>query len=181
MSRLALQNVLDSSGAEAEESLDRAKKAFDREDVNGVIEEYNRLLARLPYEAYKKGLPETSVEDSTIVDPGELLFRSLLFALLWEAGLRPIGELHGRHGRSDIVVPHNGGHFVIEHKISHNTVQDDQAKAKEALNQILTKGYAAGLGKPVILLGLAVNEPKRQATTWVKRVDLTGEDVWTLP
>jgi hypothetical protein len=126
-------------------------------------------------------MPETSVEGSTIVDPGELLFRSLLFALLWGAGLRPIGELHGRLGRSDIVVPHNGGHWVIELKISHNTVQDDRAKAKEALNQILTKGYAAGLGDPIILLGLAVNEPQRRATTWVKRVGLDGDDVWTLP
>jgi hypothetical protein len=78
------------------------------------------------------------------------------------------------------VVPHNGGHFVIELKISHNTVQDDRAKAKEALNQILTKGYAEGLDNP-ILLGLAVNEPQRQATTWVKRAGLAGDDVWTLP
>ncbi|MDR0549249.1 MAG: PD-(D/E)XK nuclease domain-containing protein [Deltaproteobacteria bacterium] len=89
----------------------------------------------------------------------------LLFALFWGVGLRPIGEFHEGQGRSDIVVPHNGGHFVIELKISHNTVQDDRAKAKEALNQILTQGYAEGLGDPIILLGLAVNVPQRKTTT----------------
>jgi hypothetical protein len=180
MSKRVLESVLDDDDVEAWQALKRVKKAFDSEDVNGLIEEYNDLLARLPYEDYKKGLSKTRVKDSTIVDPGELLCRSLMFSLLWGAGLRPIGELHGRLGRSDIVVPHNGGHWVIELKISHNTVQDDRAKAKEALNQILTQGYAEGLGKPIILLGLAVNEPQRKATTWVKRVGLAGDDVWTL-
>ncbi|MDR0547937.1 MAG: hypothetical protein LBI10_00765 [Deltaproteobacteria bacterium] len=67
--------------------------------------------------------------------------------------------------------------MVIELKISHNTVQDDLAKAKEALCQILTCAYMEGLDAP-ILLDLAMNEPKRQATTWVKRtacMTLTSE------
>ena len=78
------------------------------------------------------------------------------------------------------MVPHKGGHFVIELKISKNAVADDRSKAREALDQILTKGYAKGLENPV-LLGLAVNEPKREVTTWIKRIGLRGPDVWTLP
>ena len=93
MSKLVVQSVLDSDGALAWQSLFQAKKAFDSVDVNGVIEEYNDLLARLPYEDYKKGMPKTRVKDSTIVDPGELLCRGLMFSLLW---LGRLGRYCGR-------------------------------------------------------------------------------------
>jgi hypothetical protein len=178
-SKLALESILGDK-VQTENSIARMKAAFDNADVNGVIAEYNGLLARLPYEDYKKRLAKTYARGSTIVDPLELLCRSLLFAWLWGVGLRPSGDLHGRHGRSAIVVPHKGRDFVIELKISSDTVQDDRAKAKEALSQMLTSDYAAGLDNP-ILLGLVVNEPQRQATTWVTRDGLKGADVWTLP
>jgi hypothetical protein len=69
---------------------------------------------------------------------------------------------------------------VIELKISKNAVANDQAKAREALSQILSQGYAKGFESP-ILLALAVNEPKREVATWMKRIGLNGDDVWTIP
>jgi hypothetical protein len=164
MSRLVLGNIVDNVVQGAQAAI-RVRSAFDNMNVDGVVEEYNNLLARLPYEDYKKPFSLDIKKGVTITDPGERLFRSVLFALIWGAWLRPIGEFHGSHGRSDIVVPHRGRHWVIELKISKKTVVNDQAKAKEGLNQILNQGYAKGLDNPV-LLALTINEPKREVTTW---------------
>ena len=131
-------------------------------------------------ERNKTNLSSKIKKDAIEIDPDEGSFRSLLLGMCWALKLEPFAESRLGIGRSDLVFSHNGRYWVIELKISKNTVLDDRVKATEALNQILDRDYAGSFVNP-ILLGLAVNKRKKKVTTWVKRIGLKGEDVWTFP
>ena len=186
MSRLVVSGIMGDE-VNALKIFFRTYNAFDNMNDELLVQEYNRLLARIPYEDYKAQLNDNIKNgDANILkndsdpDPGESFFRSHLLSLIMGAGLSAQGESHGAVGKSDLVVSHKGRDWVIELKISKNTVVDDRAKAAEALRKILNKDYAGSFVNP-ILLGLAVNQPKRKVTTWVKRIGLNGDDVWTFP
>jgi hypothetical protein len=163
MSKLLTDNILgDRRSTSASYRL--LYKALDDRSPEGVILEFNKLLSSVPYDDYARANRKTIEKDIPWIDFGEWLFRSVMRAYLSGAGLDARAEVHGSQGRADMAVKHGGVVWVMELKMARGG--DNEAKAKEALEQIRDKGYAAPYEDPV-LLGLAISESKRTITAWV--------------
>jgi uncharacterized protein related to proFAR isomerase len=145
-------------------------------DCQALVEEFNSLLAAIPYDDYVAAIKKDEdlkrkikdlqkiIKDLTF---GEWLYRSTLLSFLIGAGLDVEAEVHSSHGRADLVVKYKDRTWVMEIKISQSAAggQEDEELAEVALNQILEKGYAAPYDQAIIL-GLVINDPKRSITAW---------------
>jgi hypothetical protein len=141
MSSLVTRNILGEEAAQ--HASDRLEAAFGQGNVDGLVEEFNAMLARADYGDYLKA-PDPEGAEKPL---GEGQYRSLLFALISGSGLGPIPELHRGHGRADPAILGGGRPWVIELKLS-DRVASDTSKAKAGLARILDTGYADGLGDP---------------------------------
>ncbi|MCL2011064.1 MAG: AAA family ATPase, partial [Synergistaceae bacterium] len=106
MSALLTSNILGSDAAGA--SVTGLKTALSGNDAAVVVKEFNRLLAKIPYDDYNASVREHFEMRNPYVNFGEWLYRSTLLSYLYGAGLRVEAELHGHKGRSDIVAEFRG-------------------------------------------------------------------------
>jgi hypothetical protein len=95
----------------------------------------------------------------------EWLYRSTILAFLRGCGMLTFGEMHGNHGRSDLILAHRGNTWIIEIKVTADN--DCVAQAQEALQQINDSQYA----KPYTnakKVGIAIDDNTRQIGEWVE-------------
>jgi hypothetical protein len=167
MARLQVENYFGDS-LEADEARGSLSSALAEADPGGVVEAFNSVLARIPYDDYDQAARQKLRKRLRGVEFGEWLFRSTLLCFLLGAGIRAEAELHGNRGRADLVIGHKGTVWVVEFKIVPKG-GDAGVVAQAALDQIVDRGYAAGRGG-AILLGLAVDEAERILTGWRFRI-----------
>ena len=154
MSSLLAQNLLSSNNMHYRNDL---IIALERKNIPDLIEAFNRMLASIPHNDFDEAAKQNIKYNDYKMTPHEWLYRSSLLAFLRGAGVVVDGEVQTNRGRADIVIAVNQNYYVIELKIL------SKSTAKQALQQIIDKGYA----KPypnAILLGLAIDDEKRQIT-----------------
>jgi hypothetical protein len=167
MSKLLTGNILNSSGDVTEASISILKEALSKGNAALVVREFNRLLAKIPYDDYSASIREEFEIRNPDANFGEWLYRSTLLSYLYGAGLRVEAELHGHRGRPDVVVEFRGHVWVMELKMA-RAGMDAGKLAEEAISQIEEKGYA-GRFDEAVLLGLAIDmELRRVAEYCVK-------------
>ncbi|MCL2073287.1 MAG: PD-(D/E)XK nuclease domain-containing protein, partial [Marinilabiliaceae bacterium] len=137
-------------------------KALMNANYKMVVTVFNRLLASIVYDDFRK-IAQKSVSDNDYdMDPREWHYRSILFAFLRGCGVVVFAEMHTNLGRSDIVLSHKGYIWVIELKVAYEGYNPIK-KAEEAYIQIVEKNYA----KPypnALCMGLAIDDSKRMIT-----------------
>ena len=99
MSALVVENILQ----DRDESFTRARKGLlnglESVDYKKVVNAFNRLLACIPYDDYKKTANEM-VEDFDYDYPAkEWTYRSMIISFLHGCGLRVLAEMHTNKGR----------------------------------------------------------------------------------
>ncbi|MDR0355895.1 MAG: ATP-binding protein [Deltaproteobacteria bacterium] len=149
MSLLVMRNFLQ---LKTNDSIKRLLEALRLRKPTGVIEEFNLLLANIPYEDYE-GVKKNA----------EGFYRSCLFAFLYSAGLDPRAEHHGKFGRTDISLKYKDVPWVMEIKIC--TGKKDEVTANLALDQILATKCGDSFKDPV-LVGIAINDSLRTIKIW---------------
>jgi hypothetical protein len=154
MSALLTQNLLSSNN---EYYRDDIILSLRRKNIPDLIAAFNRLLASIPHNDFDEAAKQNIKYNDYKMTPHEWLYRSCLLAYLRGCGVVVSGEVQTNRGKADIVVQFNNNYYVIELKLL------SKASAKEALQQIIDKGYAEPYPHAV-LLGLAIDEEKRQIT-----------------
>jgi len=154
MSSLLTQNLLSSSNMHYRNDL---IIALERKNIPDLIDAFNRMLASIPHNDFDEAAKQNIKYNDYKMTPHEWLYRSSLLAFLRGAGVVVSGEVQTNRGRADLVIAVNQNYYVIELKVL------SKSSAKQALQQIIDKGYA----KPypnAVLLGLAIDDEKRQIT-----------------
>ena len=131
------------------------KKFLMELDAEGVVEEFNQLLAAIPYDDYAAAAKAAIRRGGLGMGPGEWLYRSTLLSFLYGIGLDVNAETHSSKGRADIIVKFKGRIWVMELKVAKKG-EDAKKLADAALMQIMEKGYADRFGE-AILLGIAID------------------------
>jgi hypothetical protein len=170
MSSLLTANILGDSDA-AEASISGLKNALINDNASVVVAEFNRLLAKIPYDDYTASIKENFEIRNPEVNFGEWLYRSTLLSYLYGAELRVEAELHGHRGRADMVVEFRGRVWVMELKVAKKG-ENAGKLADAALAQILEMGYADPF-KNAVLLGVAIDNARRSITEF--RMGYKGE------
>jgi hypothetical protein len=145
--------------------MDELRSAFASGEAGDVIERFNAFLARLLYDDHAAASRQQSKSPAPGVNFQEWFYRSHFLTLMICAGLDPRGEVHGIHGRTDLVVKTAGKVWVLEFKVFREA-GGDQKTAEAALAQIRAKGYARGYGEGLIAVGIAINDAERAITAW---------------
>jgi hypothetical protein len=148
----------------SEVSASHMKTALADGSADILVREFNRLLAKIPYDDYAPASSDIFEARHPEASFGEWLYRSALLSCLHGAGVSVEAELHGHRGRPDIVAEHGGRAWVLEFKIRRKG-GDAGKLADEALEQIKSKGYGERYENP-ILLGLAIDDEKRGITEY---------------
>ncbi|MDR3013538.1 MAG: ATP-binding protein [Chitinispirillales bacterium] len=163
MSELVYKNMINHGG----DFVDLRTPLLDAlcdHDCELLIETFNRLLAGIPYDDYanaaKQGLRRSKQKTTTL----EWLYRSTILAFLRGCGVLTFGEMHGSHGRSDLLVIFNGIPWIIEIKITRDN--DCAAKAQEAMAQINGRQYDGPYANAK-KLAIAIDEEKREIGEWI--------------
>jgi hypothetical protein len=157
MSALLTQNML---GPDCAISSSALMKRFLLElDAGGVVEEFNQLLAAIPYDDYAAAANAAIRRGGLKMGPIEWLYRSTLLSFLYGIGLDVDAETHTSKGRADLVVKFRGRVWVMELKVAQQG-EDTGRLADAALLQITEKGYANRY-KDAVLLGMAINNERR--------------------
>ena len=157
MSMLLTQNLLSPKNEDGNDYRNDLFLALDRKNIPDLIDVFNRLLASIPHNDFDEAAKQNIKYNDYKMTPHEWLYRSCLLAFMRGCGVVVSGEVQTNRGKADIVIKFNKKYYVIELKIL------SKASAKQALQQIIDKGYA----KPypdAVLLGLAIDEEKRQIT-----------------
>ena len=103
-------------------------EALDEENINKIVETFNKGLKGIPYDDYK--------------DRDEYWYRSLFLMLLSVAKIIYFAEVHTYQGRSDVVIVFKDKIIVIEFKFAKES-KDVPAKKKEGEDQIKDRDYAS--------------------------------------
>ena len=157
MSALLTRNLL---GAESSVSSGALMKRFLMElDAEGVVEEFNHLLAAVPYDDYAAAAKAAVSLGGLKIGPREWLYRSTLLSFLYGIGLDVEAETHTSKGRADMTVKFRGRVWVMELKVAKKG-EDVGKLADAALLQIIEKGYADRFDDAVSL-GLAIDDERR--------------------
>jgi len=157
MSLLLAQNLLSVKSGDEDYHRINLITALKRKNIPDLIASLNRLLAGIPHNDFDEAAKQNIKYNDYKMTPHEWLYRSSLLAFLRGAGVVVSGEVQTNRGRADLVIAVNQNYYVIELKVL------SKSTAKQALQQIIDKGYA----KPypnAILLGLAIDDEKRQIT-----------------
>ncbi len=155
MSQLLAQNILTDKD-ESELNLGRfLRKALYDKNIEMLIETFNHLLASIPHNNFDEAARQDIRYKGYEMTTQEWLCRTCLFAFLQGCGVVVSSEVQTNKGKADLVIQSKGNYFVIEIKML------SKSSAKQALQQIIDKGYA----KPypnAVLLGLVIDDEKRQ-------------------
>jgi hypothetical protein len=127
------------------------------------VDVLNTLLASIPYDDFSKAAQQTVIVQGYKFPAQEWLFRSSIFSFLRGCGMVVDAEMHTNMGRADLVVTWLGKTWVIEIKVAY-AGESAEAKAGEALQQIMEKNYAVPF-PDAICLGLGITDSERQITT----------------
>jgi hypothetical protein len=165
MSALLTANIL-GGRAESEDSRRVFRRHLIAGDVSGVVEEFNRLLAAIPYDDYIGGAQSAARNFGVVA--GEWLYRSVLLSYLYGMGLDVEAEPHTSRGRADILVKFRKRAWILELKVAKNGEYAGKS-ADACLAQILEKGYADPFDEAV-LLGLAIDDKQRAITKYVAEI-----------
>jgi hypothetical protein len=160
MSSLLIGNILGFETKSA--SVANLLEGLSRCDADAVVMEFNRLLARIPYDDYSASLMGSFAIRRPEINLGEWLYRSTLFSYLCGAGVKVDAELHGHLGRADMVAEFKGHVWVMELKVAKSGGEAGKL-ADGALAQIEEKGYADGYDGAA-LLGMAIDDGRRAIT-----------------
>jgi hypothetical protein len=146
------------------------QQALDKIDVEGVIAQFDKFLAKIPYDDYgfakRAGAKYVTVPDaaSNIYYFNAFFFRCLLCALLDMAGAKVSAEARGSVGRADIVFEWNQRNWVIELKVAKEGDNAETLFAK-AVKRIISQRYAAAYEDP-ICLAIVIDEKTRQVALY---------------
>lgn len=138
-------------------------KALSNNDTEYFVTLYNKTLAAIPYDIYDK--EERKYEDEKrkrllSYNLAESFYHSIMFTMLWTAGVTTLSENHSYRGRSDIEILHKNNVFIIELKVAEGAEKSKQA-AEEGMKQIIAKGYCDKYQNPK-LISIAVDKTQRQ-------------------
>jgi hypothetical protein len=146
---------------------DGLKTALASRDAAEVIRQFNKFLAKVPYDDYSgASLQSARALEESGRDFGEFFYRACLFSLLHGAGLRVLTEVHGSLGRTDLVVELAKAIWVMELKVSRSG-EAEKALLQKARDQIIEKQYAAPYDDPIVL-GIVINDEMRAITQWAE-------------
>ncbi len=104
----------------------------------------NRILTSIPYEIFP------AKED---------YIHSLVHLMLISTGLRTQSQVQTAHGRINTLLETPSHSIIFEFKL--------KGTAKSALKQIDALGYADGISRPVVKVGVRFDLEKKQITQWV--------------
>ena len=124
-------------------------QAFASRDLKRVKDIINSLLADLPSE--------------TFIKQSEGLYHGLIHLVFSYLGVMAQSEVHSSRGRADAVVQTDTDVYIFEFKFNKT--------AKEALNQIYEKKYAAkyvASGKTITGIGVNFNNDLKEIDDWVE-------------
>jgi hypothetical protein len=158
MSSLLVGNIF-GDGTELNDARSHLRQSLVSQDAKGVQNEFNKLLARIPYDDYTKAAQSRVGRNG---DAREWIYRSTMLSYVYGLGLDVEAELHGNKGRADMVVKFRGHIWVMELKMTKHYASAAEC-AVAALNQIKEKGYADSFDE-AMLLGLAIDDSERQIT-----------------
>jgi hypothetical protein len=162
MSSLLTANIF-GSVTEANDSHVYLKQSLLEADASGVVAEFNRLLASIPYDDYAAAARKAVGRSG--MDAGEWLYRSTLLSYLYGMGFDVGAEPHGSKGRADMVVclrDRSPLVWVMELKIARGPEATKKA-ADAAVGQIMEMGYSDPY-EEAVLLGLAIDDEQRRIT-----------------
>jgi hypothetical protein len=171
LSSLLAENIL-GDRSEAEGSRSFLRQCLADGDAEGVVSEFNRLLAAIPYDDYA-GAARSAIRTRRLnMDAGEWLYRSTLLSYLYGMGLDVEAEPHTVRGRADMKVKFRGYVWVIELKVARGESATRKA-AEGAMAQIVGKGYIDRYRGNTVLLALAIDDECRSITQYrVRKEDL---------
>ena len=151
------------------------RKYLLKGDVDGVVRQFNQLLAAIPYDDYDAAAKVAAQLEDLPMGPREWLYRSTLYSFLLGIGLDVDAEKHTSKGRSDMVVTFENRVWVIEIKVA--TAGEDVAKeADKAFQQIIDKGYAERY-PDAVLVGVAIDDERRAIGEYRSNVQCTMYNV----
>jgi hypothetical protein len=136
--------------------------ALDNKNTGNLIHVFNRLLASIPYDDYTKAFNQIFVFNSFKFPVQEWLYRSTILSFLRGCGVDVAPEIHTNMGRSDLVIAHKGGTWVIENKVAYKS-DKLTTKTAQALQQMETKNYAKPYADAVSIV-LVIDDETRQIT-----------------
>ena len=125
-------------------------EALEEENINKIVETFNKGLKGIPYDDYK--------------DRDEYWYRSLFLMLLSVAKIIYFAEVHTYQGRSDVVIVFKDKIIVIEFKFAKES-KDVPTKKKEGEDQIKDRDYAspyANSNKKIITAVFVADDKKKQ-------------------
>ena len=125
-------------------------EALEEENINKIVQTFNKGLKGIPYDDYK--------------NRDEYWYRSLFLMLLSVAKIIYFAEVHTYQGRSDVVIVFENKIIVIEFKFA-KTSKDVPTKKKEGEDQIKDRDYAspyANTNKKIITAVFVADDKKRQ-------------------
>jgi hypothetical protein len=158
MSSLLTGNIL-GDGTELNDARNRLRESLVSGDAEGVRDEFNRLLAAIPYDDYAKAAASAVPRGG---DAREWIYRSTLLSYIYGMGLDVSAEIHGKKGRADMVVKFRGHIWVMELKMTKHYASAAEC-ASVALDQIKEKGYADNFDE-AMLMGIAIDDNERRIT-----------------
>jgi hypothetical protein len=161
MSWLMTENIFASKEAAAS-SRQMLRKCLADGDADGVVEEFNRLLASIPYDDYSSAAHQTIKRMGLEMGAGEWLYRSTLLSYLIGNGLDVEAEPHSSAGRADLRINFRGRTWIIEIKVARGEAETKKS-AGEAMAQIISRGYAERYDN-AIALALAIDDERRRIT-----------------
>jgi hypothetical protein len=162
MSALLVQNILYDNDQDFSRCRTELLKGLETVNHNKVIKSFNRLLASIPYNDYKKTAKEIVSDNEYDYQYQEWIYRTKIVSFLRGCGVIVFAEMHSNLGRSDIIVLFSGKAWVIELKVAYKG-QSSVRKAEEAFKQIIDKNYAVQY-PDAICIGMAIDDEKRQIT-----------------
>jgi len=162
MSEIVAQNIMESKGEHYSYYPQRLYTAMRTDNCELFVDVLNTLLASIPYDDFSKAAQQTVIVQGYKFPAQEWLFRSSIFSFLRGCGMVVDAEMHTNMGRADLVVTWLGKTWVIEIKVAY-AGESAEAKAGEALQQIMEKNYAVPF-PDAICLGLGIADSERQIT-----------------
>ncbi|MFN3691880.1 MAG: AAA family ATPase [Fervidobacterium sp.] len=131
--------------------------AIETRDIKEMINTINSIYAKVSSRA-RKQIEKSGKEDK--LTHLEVFYQSIMVSLFESTGVNVVSEEESSGGRADVVVKYNGLVYVIELKVDKS--------AKEALEQIKTKGYHEPYkGKEVYLIGVNISSETGSISDWV--------------
>ncbi|MDR1718564.1 MAG: ATP-binding protein [Dysgonamonadaceae bacterium] len=136
--------------------------ALDMKDKEQLQEVFNRLLASIPYDDYKRAAERNLKDNRYRFSLHEWHYRSMILAFVRGCGVAAVAEMHTNLGRADLVLDYLGNVWVIEIKVAFKP-EDVSAKLAEAKAQIIDGNYTAPYPNATAI-AMVIDDTKREIT-----------------